>query len=125
MGHRSSFSLQENGLKFTLNWEGTMDPTYFTGVVHKESAAEAIAEYWEYKPSVVVNGYGVLTQATVHILDCEPVSLFDAPEYAKSQCGPFRPAVLVPVLSNNNKVFWVWGVWLAAPDDGCQTESED
>lgn len=102
-----------------------MDPTYFTGTVHKESAADAIAEYLEQKPTIVVNGYGVLTQTSVTVSQIEPVSLFNAPGYAQVCCSPFSPAVLIPVLPNNNKVFWVWGVWLAAPDDGCQTESED
>ena len=99
-----------------------MEPTFFTG---RLTSQDALAQYDEYRPKIVVQGYGVLTQTSAKISDIDPMTLIEAEQYIRLNTGPFGIALIVPVTENVHQAKWVWGCWLACPDDHEHTDVEE
>ncbi len=102
-----------------------MEPTFFTGRITAKTAGDAMQQYREYRPKLIMDGYGLLTQNAVTIAEVEPMTLIEAEQYAQLNTGPFGPALLVPVTANVHNAFWVWGCWLTCPDDHEHTDVEE
>lgn len=102
-----------------------MDPTFFTGRLTAKEAVDALAQYNEYRPHLITSGYGVLTQNAATISAVEPMTLIEAEQYANETAVPFGPALIVPVTSNVHNAYWVWGCWLACPNDHEHTDVEE
>lgn len=92
-----------------------MNPTFYFGIVKKNEIVEDV--YDKERPKILVAGAGVVTQASVTRMDITPMSRVEAIGYLHTLAMPWMPAKAVPIEDNDNGVAWMWGVWLAAPDD--------
>lgn len=92
-----------------------MYPTFYYGYVKK---GETLEEAYERdRPRIYVDGFGYVTQPTLQIVDTGKMSRIEALQFLHSAAITFMPAKAVPLEDNNGNVDWMWGVWLAGPDD--------
>ena len=92
-----------------------MYPTFYFGIVRK---GESLDELYERdRPKVSVSGYGAATQARVETVELAEMTRIEALGYLHAHTGPWMAAKAVRIESNKDNVEWMWGVWIAAPDD--------
>lgn len=92
-----------------------MYPTFYFGIVKKGESLEEV--YERDRPKVVVSGYGVATQASLQSVELAEMSRIEALGYLHSHTSPWMVAKAVRIEANKDNVEWMWGVWVAAPDD--------
>lgn len=92
-----------------------MNPTFYYGIVKRGETPEEV--YEKNRPKVLVAGAGVVTQPNVKTANIDAMSRMAAIGYLHTNSYTFSPALLVPIEENRDEVAWMWGVWLAAPDD--------
>lgn len=93
-----------------------MYPTFYYGYVKK---GETVEEAYERdRPRVNASGFGYVSQPSLQKIESlGKMSRMEALGYLHSETMAFMPAKAVPIEENKDNVEWMWGVWLAAPDD--------
>ena len=92
-----------------------MYPTFYFGIVKKGESLEEL--YERDRPKVLVSGYGLATQVRVEALQTTEMTRVEALGYLHAHTGPWMSAKAVRVEANKDNVEWMWGVWIAAPED--------
>lgn len=92
-----------------------MNPTFYFGYVKKGENLEEV--YNRDRPRIHVSGYGIATQFSITRVELGPMSRIDAIGYLHSNAMTWMPARAIRIDENPNNVEWMWGVWIAAPDD--------
>jgi hypothetical protein len=92
-----------------------MNPTFYFGSVKKGETLEEV--YTRDRPRVPVVGFGIATQVSISRVDLCPMSRIEAIGYLHSNAMTWMPAKAVRISENPDNVEWMWGVWIAAPDD--------
>ena len=92
-----------------------MNPTFYFGCVKKGENLEEV--YNRERPRIPVQGFGIATQPSVTRVEICPMSRVEAIGYLHSNAMTWMPAKAVRITENPDNIEWMWGVWLAAPDD--------
>lgn len=92
-----------------------MYPTFYFGIVKKGESLEEV--YERDRPKVLVSGYGVATQGSIQTSDATEMTRIEAIGYLHTHTSPWMPAKAVRIEANKDDVEWMWGVWIASPDD--------
>lgn len=92
-----------------------MNPTFYFGYVKRGEILEEI--YNRDRPRIMVPGYGIATQFSITRTEVDSMSRIDAIGYLHSSAMTWMPAKAVRIDENPAGVEWMWGVWIAAPDD--------
>lgn len=92
-----------------------MYPTFYFGIVKKGESLEEV--YERDRPKIVVSGYGVATQSTLESIELAEMTRMEALGYLHAHTTPWTPAKAVRIEANKDNVEWMWGVWIAAPED--------
>lgn len=92
-----------------------MYPTFYFGTVKKGESLEEV--YERDRPKIPVSGYGYATQGRVDTVEMTEMTRVEALGYLHAHTGPWMSAKAVRVEANKDNVEWMWGVWIAAPED--------
>jgi hypothetical protein len=92
-----------------------MYPTFYFGIVKKGESLEEV--YERDRPKVMVSGHGVATQVRVETMELAEMTRVEALGYLHAQTAPWMSAKAVRIEANKDNVEWMWGVWIAAPED--------
>jgi hypothetical protein len=100
-----------------------MYPTFYFGIVRKGESLEEV--YERDRPKVLVSGYGVATQVRVETVELAEMTRVEALGYLHNHTASWLSAKAVRIEANKDNVEWMWGVWIAAPEDFFAGEDEN